>query len=129
MSDEVRVLTRKSDPDSTLDSGLRAHKHARSPEIDLTEYFYETGMKSSDTPHGHAFATAVHVTSGKFELKYTGGGAYVLQAGDSYVALAGQEHMVTCLAAGSYVVAKPVGAAAAATAEADHGHEHGHEHH
>jgi uncharacterized protein (DUF2345 family) len=128
MSDDVRVLTHVTDPLVQLPSGLKARKHARTTEIDLTEYFFETGMTSGEDAHAHAFSTAVLITSGRFELSYVGGSDHVLSSGDSYVAMAGQKHMVTCLDAGSYVVAKPLQPAANGSAAPIHDHEHAHSH-
>jgi quercetin dioxygenase-like cupin family protein len=128
MSEDVRVLTRAKDPLVQLPSGLRAHKHARTNEIDLTEYFFETGMTSGEGAHAHAFSTAVLVTSGRFQLSYVDGPDHELVAGDSYVAKEGQRHMVTCLEAGSYVVAKPLQPAANGSAAPSHDHDHVHSH-
>jgi unsaturated pyranuronate lyase len=131
-TDGLRLLTTKDAPLETLDSGLRRRLHARSDGIDLAEYFYDRGMTSGEvTGHSHSFSTAVLIVSGRFELAIDGK-KHVLGAGDSYVAMAGQTHLVTCVEPGSYVVAKPVSASGASSAAAGHGHtdehEHGHRH-
>jgi hypothetical protein len=130
MDDEMRPLTSRDTELISLTSGLKCRKHARSPEIDLAEYFYEAGVASAEGPHSHMFSTAVFITGGVFELKYyKESTTFTLQAGDSYVALAGQEHTITCIQDGSYLVAKPVGRLAAGSHDerfAQEGHSHGH---
>ena len=119
MTDDLRILTRGTDPLIDTPSGLRARKHARTSEIDLTEYLFETGMNSApEGPHAHSFSTAVLIRSGRFELEFVDGRRHELVAGDSYVAGAGEAHVMRCLESGSYVVAKPL------TAVIAHDHSH-----
>ena len=125
----MRLLTRNDAPLEPTPSGLRRKTHARSDQIDLTEYFFNKGQASASSPHAHDFTTAVFVTSGEFELTFfKEGKTYIVAKGDSYVAQKGQAHRLVCLEEGSYLVAKPVsddatGHASTHTGEpAIHGH-------
>lgn len=127
-ADRLRLLTSKDTPLETLESGLKRRLHARSDGIDLAEYFYDRGMTSGEAPgHSHTFSTAVLIMSGQFELAIDGQ-KHVLGAGDSYVAMADQTHLVTCVERGSYVVAKPVSSAVETSAGTAHGHGIEHRH-
>ena len=107
----------------------------QSAELELEFVTCEAGFESPGGLHTHPQTEAHFVMSGRFEFDLDGKKT-VVNPGDGFLSLAGQQHSLRCLESGTLVKAISLGGndRLGTTAEtdghehADHDHSHGHDH-